>query len=217
MVDIGLLLTYNHTRLNDLVHFSLKGMEKMNERSKRLRALLNCAIFAAITGILAQVEIPLPLIPISGQTLAVGLAATILGSRLGALSMVGYMALGAIGIPVFAGFSGGFHVIVGPSGGYIIGFIAAAFITGLILEKTKFSIPMAMVANVAGMFVTLLFGTIHLKIVLDLTWNAALIAGVYPFLVVGFIKAFLASWIGIKVRQRLIQARLIEVNQGHVA
>lgn len=181
----------------------------MNDQSKRLRVIMNCAIFAAITGILAQVEIPLPLIPISGQTLAVGLAATILGSRQGALAMVCYMLLGAVGVPVFAGFSGGLQVIVGPSGGYIIGFIATAFVTGLILEKTRFTVPMALYANVIGMFITLLFGTVQLKIVLDLGWGAALAAGVYPFLVVGFIKAFLASWIGITVRQRLIQANLI--------
>ncbi|WP_085991575.1 biotin transporter BioY [Oceanobacillus senegalensis] len=188
----------------------------MNEKSKRLRVLLNCSIFAAITAILAQVEIPLPLIPISGQTLAVGIAATILGSRQGALAMVCYMAIGAVGIPVFAGFSGGLQVIVGPSGGYIYGFIVAAFFIGLILEKTRFTMPIALFANVIGMFITLFFGTLHLKFVLDLSWNAALVAGVYPFLVVGFIKAFLASWIGITVRQRLISANLL-IKRGEAA
>ena len=171
--------------------------------------MLRVAIFAAITSILAQIEIPLPLIPISGQTLAVGIAATILGSRQGALAMVLYMAIGAAGLPVFAGFSGGPQVLVGPSGGYVFGFIAAAYVTGLLLEKTKFTMSMAVIANILGMFVTLFFGTIQLKFVLDLGWNAAIAAGVFPFLVVGFIKAFLASWIGIAVRRRLVQAKLI--------
>lgn len=189
----------------------------MNEKSKRLRILLNCSIFAAITAILAQIEIPLPLIPIIGQTLAVGIAATVLGSRQGALAMLCYAAIGAVGIPVFAGFSGGPQVLVGPSGGYIFGFIAAAYITGLILEKTRFTVRMALIANIAGMFVTLVFGTIQLKIVLDLGWNAALTAGVYPFLIVGFIKAYLASLIGIIVRQRLIQAKLINGTQREIA
>lgn len=189
----------------------------MNEQSKKLRIMLNCAIFAAITGILAQVEIPLPLIPISGQTLAVGIAATILGSRQGALSMIVYAGIGAVGIPVFAGFAGGLHVLVGPSGGYIFGFILTAFITGLILEKTKFTIPIALVANIIGMFVTLFFGTVQLKFVLDLTWDAALAGGVYPFLVVGFIKAVLASWIGITVRRRLIDAKLLHVTEKSIA
>ncbi|WP_041086460.1 biotin transporter BioY [Jeotgalibacillus soli] len=176
---------------------------------QRLRMLINCGIFAAITAILAQVEIPLPLIPISGQTLAVGLAATILGSRYGAISMIVYMLIGAAGVPVFAGFSGGAHVLVGPTGGYIFGFIAAAFVTGWILEKTSYTLLLALVANIAGMIVTLAFGTIYLKILLEMSWPAAMAAGVYPFLVVGLIKAFLAAWIGIAVRQRLVHARLI--------
>ncbi|MGD7044476.1 biotin transporter BioY [Jeotgalibacillus proteolyticus] len=176
----------------------------------RLRMLINCGIFAAITAILAQVEIPLPLIPISGQTLAVGLAATILGSRYGAITMVVYMLIGMAGLPVFAGFSGGAHVMVGPTAGYIVGFIAAAYATGLILEKTSFTLKMAIVANLAGMVVTLACGTIWLKILFDMNWTAALAAGVYPFLAVGVIKALLAAWIGITVRQRLMQAKLLQ-------
>ncbi len=68
---------------------------------------------------------------------------------------------------------------------------------------------MAMVANTVGMIITLIFGAVQLKIVLDMSWNQALAAGVYPFIVVGIIKAYLASWIGITVRKRLIQANLI--------
>ncbi|CQR47531.1 Biotin transporter BioY2 [Paraliobacillus sp. PM-2] len=181
----------------------------MNTSKSKLRAIILCAIFAAVTAVLAQIEIPLPLIPISGQTLAVGLAATIIGSRYSAIAMVCYVLLGAVGLPVFAGFTGGVQILVGPTGGYIFGFIAAAFVTGYILEKTKFNMKMAMVANIVGMIITLTFGAIHLKIVLDLTWNQALISGIYPFIVVGLIKAYLASWIGITVRKRLIQADLI--------
>ncbi|MFU0790302.1 biotin transporter BioY [Virgibacillus proomii] len=181
----------------------------MAYQSKQLHLILNCAIFAAITAILAQVEIPLPLIPISGQTLAVGITATILGSRQGALAMVCYALIGAAGIPVFTGFSGGAHVLVGPTGGYIFGFIVTAYVTGLILEKTSFHLVNALIANIVGMVITLAFGTVQLKFVLDFTWTAALAAGVYPFIVVGIIKAVLASWIGITVRRRLVHANLI--------
>ncbi|MBA2174997.1 biotin transporter BioY [Halobacillus locisalis] len=182
----------------------------MNQQSEKLRTLVNCSIFAAITAILAQIEIPLPLVPISGQTLAVGLTATILGSRQGAIAMMVYAAIGAVGVPVFAGFKGGAQVLVGPTGGYIFGFIAAAFITGIILEKTRFNLTMAMLANVIGMVVTLICGTIQLKFIVDLTWSESMAAGVYPFIVVGLIKAFLASWIGITVRQRLVKAKFIK-------
>ncbi|WP_445491390.1 biotin transporter BioY [Niallia sp. 03133] len=175
----------------------------------KLKNLILCSFFAAITAILAQMEIPLPYVPISGQTLAVGLTATILGSRYGAISMICYALLGAIGLPVFAGASAGFGVLIGPTGGYIFAFIIAAFATGYILEKTTYTIPMAFFANTVGMIITLIIGTIQLKFVLDMSWTKALAAGAYPFIVVGLIKAFLASWIGILVRNRLVLANLL--------
>ncbi|MFD2760454.1 biotin transporter BioY [Lentibacillus juripiscarius] len=181
----------------------------MSRSKSKLRAIILCGIFAAVTAVLAQIEVPLPIVPISGQTLAVGLTATIIGSRYGAIAMICYALLGAVGLPVFAGFKGGAQVLVGPTGGYIFGFIVTAFVTGFILEKTKYNITMAMVANTVGMIITLIFGAVQLKIVLDMSWNQALAAGVYPFIVVGIIKAYLASWIGITVRKRLIQANLI--------
>ena len=183
----------------------------MFEGQSNVRKLIICAMFASITAVLAQIEIPLPLVPISGQTLAVGLTATIIGSRLGAIAMICYACIGAVGIPVFSGFAGGFQVIVGPTGGYIIGFILTAYVTGVILEKTNFTLPMAVLANLVGMIITLTTGMLQLKFVMDLTWTAALASGVYPFIVVGIIKALLASWIGITVRKRLVLANAISV------
>lgn len=175
----------------------------------RLKMWINSALFAAIIGILAQVTIPLPLVPITGQTLAVGLAATILGSRYGTLSVIFYGLIGAIGIPVFSGMSGGLGVIIGPTGGFIVGFIPAAFLTGLYLEKTSFTVINAMIANTIGMLVTLSFGTVWLKFAVDMTWAGAFASGFLPFIVVGLIKAFLASWVGITVYKRLVSAKLI--------
>lgn len=185
----------------------------MFQSRNQLKMWIMSALFAAIIGILAQVTIPLPLVPITGQTLAVGLAATILGSRYGTLSVLLYALMGAIGIPVFSGMSGGFGVIVGPTGGFIIGFIPAAFLTGLYLEKTSFTILNAMVANTIGMLITLSFGTAWLKVAADMTWTAAFASGFLPFVVVGLIKAFLASWIGITVYKRLISANLLSAPQ----
>ncbi|WP_407933998.1 biotin transporter BioY [Aquibacillus rhizosphaerae] len=189
----------------------------MYNSNSKLRVIIICGIFAAITAILAQIEIPIPIVPISGQTLAVGLTATIIGSRYGAIAMICYALLGATGLPVFAGFKGGVQVLIGPTGGYIFGFILAAYVTGLILEKTKFTITMAMIANTIGMIITLAFGATQLKFVLDMTWGQALVTGVYPFIVVGLIKAYLASWLGITVRKRLIQAKLVPQTNKQVA
>lgn len=181
----------------------------MNTQQLKLRAMIITALFAAIIGVLAQITIPLPVVPITGQTLAIGLAATILGSRLGLISVILYIIIGATGVPVFAEMKAGIAVLVGPTGGYLVGFIPAVYIIGLYLEKTSFSFIQAMVANTIGMIITLLFGTIWLKYAADLSWATALTSGLTPFVAVGLIKAGLASWIGVLIRKRLISARLL--------
>jgi biotin transport system substrate-specific component len=167
------------------------------------------ALFAAIIGVMAQITIPLPLVPITGQTLAIGLAATILGSRYGTLSVILYLIIGSAGVPVFAEFSGGVSKLIGPTGGYLVGFLPAAFLIGWFMEKTAFNFKNAVIANSIGMLITLAFGTIWLKIAAELSWLAAFAGGFTPFIIVGFIKATLASWIGVLIRKRLTSARLL--------
>ncbi|MFJ5763756.1 biotin transporter BioY [Lysinibacillus sp. NPDC093210] len=168
------------------------------------------AFGAAIIAVLAQVTIPLPLIPITGQTLAVGLVVTILGTRLGTLSVLVYILLGTAGLPVFSGMSGGYGIVIGPTGGYIVGFLAAAVLMGLYLNKFGITFVQAIIANIIGMVVTLAFGTVWLKVVADLTWTSAFMGGAVPFIVVGVLKAVLAAWLGVIVRRRLESAHLIE-------
>lgn len=177
--------------------------------NSKLRMMIVTALFAAIIGILAQVTIPLPLVPITGQTLAIGLAATILGARYGTISILVYLAMGAIGIPVFAQMSSGLGSLVGPTGGYLVGFIPTAFVIGYYLEKTSFTVVHAIIANIIGMFVALIMGTVWLKIAAELSWTAAFAGGFAPFIIVGIIKAVLAAWIGIIVRNRLQSANLL--------
>lgn len=180
-------------------------------RNDRLKMMIVSALFAAIIAVFAQISIPLPFspVPITGQTLAIGLAATILGKRYGTLSVAIYLLLGAIGAPVFAGMSGGLGTLVGPTGGYLIGFLPTAYLIGLYLEKTSFTIKQAIIANLIGMVVTLAFGTAWLKIAADLTWTAAIAGGVTPFIPLGIVKAVLAAIGGITVRNRLQSARLL--------
>ncbi|WP_342535556.1 biotin transporter BioY [Lysinibacillus sp. FSL K6-1151] len=168
------------------------------------------AFGAAIIAVLAQVTIPLPLIPITGQTLAVGIVVTILGTRLGTISVLLYILLGAVGLPVFSGMSGGLGILVGPTGGYIVGFLVTAIIMGLYLDQFGITFVHAIIANIIGMIITLAFGTVWLKIIAEYTWTAAFMGGVAPFIVVGIVKAVLAAWIGVIVRRRLESAHLIE-------
>ncbi|KQL40035.1 biotin synthase [Bacillus sp. FJAT-25509] len=181
-------------------------------QQERLKMLINSALFAAIIGILSQVSIPLPFspVPITGQTLAIGLAATILGKKYGTISLLLYLALGAIGIPVFAGGAAGFGVLVGSTGGYLIGFIPTIFIIAYYIEKTKFTVLNAMIANIIGMFVTLIFGTVWLKIAASLSWHDAMAFGFYPFIILGLVKAYVASALGVIIGKRLAKANLLK-------
>ena len=167
------------------------------------------SLCAAIIAVLAQIIIPLPLIPITGQTLAIGLVVTILGLKHGTYAVLLYILLGAIGLPVFQSFTGGLGILFGPTGGYIVGFIPTALVIGFYLEKTRLTFTHALVANILGMLVTLAFGAVWLKYLAELSWTAALLSGVVPFLIVGVIKSILAAWVGVIVRQRLQQANIL--------
>jgi len=178
-------------------------------RNENLKMLIVTALFAAIIGIMAQITIPLPLVPITGQTLAIGLAATILGKRYGTLSILVYILLGVAGVPVFSMMESGLGVVFGPTGGYIIGFIPAAYLIGLYIERFGFTLAHAITANIIGMIITLTVGSVWLKFIADLSWTAALAGGVTPFILVGIIKALLAASVGILVRKRLASAKLL--------
>src|SRR5699024_5271121 len=131
-----------------------------------LRMMIVTALFAAIIAVLAQVAIPMPLgVPITGQTLAIGLAATILGSRYSTLSAILYLMSGAIGVPDFAQFTGGRGILLGPTGGFLIGFITTTRFMGYYLEKTSYTLINALIAYIFGMFITLIFGKIWLKFI----------------------------------------------------
>lgn len=178
-------------------------------RDKKLKQLIINALFAVIIAILAQITIPIGPIPLTGQTFAVGLAATILGARNATISVAVYIVLGAIGIPVFAGMTAGLGIIFGPTGGFIIGFLFNAYITGYLIEKTDFGMAYAIFANIIGSFITLLFGAVWLKISGDLSWSTAFTAGAIPFIIPGILKATLAALAGIGIRKRLVSGKLI--------
>jgi biotin transporter BioY len=90
--------------------------------------------FSLLTSAAAQVVIPIGPVPITGQTFAVLLTGALLGSRLGAMAMIAYLIEGASGLPFFQSGTGGIHIILGPTGGYLVAFPAAAFITGAFAE-----------------------------------------------------------------------------------
>ena len=129
-------------------------------------------------------------VPITGQTLAVLLVGATLGSRRGALAMLTYLAEGAIGLPVFAG-AGGAARLVGPTGGYLVGFVVAAFIVGWLAERGWDRRPLTTaLAMLAGNSTIYLFGVSWLAIMVGS--DKALPMGLYPFIVGDVLKLALA-------------------------
>jgi len=126
----------------------------------KLKGMIFSALFAALTGAVAWFRIPLPFtpVPITLQTLMVLISGAMLGPYYGALSMIIYLMLGAIGLPVFAGGSSGVAALLGPTGGYLFSYPVAAFVVGFMLQKKKlnafvryfsFAIILALTAVVA--------------------------------------------------------------------
>ncbi|MDR3364842.1 MAG: biotin transporter BioY [Clostridiales Family XIII bacterium] len=108
-------------------------MKKRNS----IYSYLLCALFAALTAICGQIMVPLPFtpVPISLALLAVLVCGGVLGAKKGAVAMLVYILLGAVGAPVFAGLTGGLGIIAGPTGGYIIGYLPAAVVMGLLAAR----------------------------------------------------------------------------------
>ncbi len=158
--------------------------------------------FALLTAVLAQVRIPLGFtpVPITGQTFAVLLAGAALGARRGAASQALYVALGAIGLPFFAGGDGGWAVATGPTAGYLVGFVVAAALVGHLAEQGQDRrMASAIPAFVAGTVVIHSLGAAWLaySLGIPLTGKAgassAISLGVAPFIVGDVVKAAAAG------------------------
>lgn len=154
------------------------------------------ALMGVITAAGAYITIPLPFspVPITGQTFFVLLSGLLLGTRLGALAMVVYVVIGAVGFPVYAGGTGGVGHLIGPTGGYIFGFIAAGAVTGLIARLAvgkgrKLRLALFIGAVVAGEVVIYVFGIPWLAEIADLSLVKALSLGLVPFMPGDSIKA----------------------------
>ena len=164
------------------------------ERSVLAEAAL-AVLFALFTALMAQLVIPLPFtpVPITGQTFAVLLTGALLGSRLGAVSMILYVALGAVGLPFYAGGAHGMQVVFGATGGYLLGFIVADFVVGRLAElRWDRSLQRSLPAMAAGQAVIYALGLIGLGLALH--WPANLLQlGLTPFLVGDAIKLVAAA------------------------
>lgn len=150
--------------------------------------------FSLLTALAAQIVIPIGPVPITGQTFAVLLTGALLGSRLGAMAMVAYLIEGASGLPFFYGGHGGIQHFLGPTGGYLVAFPAAAFVTGAFAEHgwdKRFLTAAAAMA--IGSLVILLAGWAWFSVVMHTAPAAAFKLSVMPHIIGDIVKILLAA------------------------
>ena len=179
------------------------------EKKQNLPALTAAAMMAAVLCVLGPLSVPVGPVPIAMGNIAVSLAAWLLGPRYGALSVAAYLLLGGVGVPVFAGYAAGAAVLLGPTGGYLIGYLAQAMIGGWAVERTGGRMVWSALGLAAGVAVCYAFGTGWFIVQMGCTLPYALTVCVLPFIPLDLVKIGLASALGGLLRRSLTGAGLL--------
>jgi len=167
---------------NQIVHV----LDKI--KSKQLLGIIS---FSLLTFLSAQFIIPVQPVPFTLQTMIVILSGAFLGARNGLLSQLIYLALGVLGLPVFAGFSAGILKLFGPTGGYLLSFPFAAFLTGYLIEKKNTNLYVFL-SFILGELIVLIGGASYLALFLNGNFKQAFVSGAFIFSVWDFIKVIAA-------------------------
>ncbi len=167
-----------------------------------VKTMTKIAFFTALIAVLAQISIPFYPVPFTAQVFGVFLAGILMGSRAGLLSILTYLLMGAAGMPVFAMWRGGLQVILGPSGGYLLGFIPGIYCLGKLTgDRNRSNNAML----IAGMLVFLVIiytcGGLQLSYIMKLDFKQTMVAGVIPFLPLDLIKVGLTIPLVAKLRR----------------
>jgi len=163
------------------------------QRKTPIRMMVYASLLAALTAASALITIPIGEVPVILYNFFILMMGLLLGSRWGAASIAVYLLAGGLGLPVFAGGKGGIAILLGPTGGYLIGFLPAVFIIGFISEKFKQRFSYDIIAMLCGTAVIYAFGVIQLKIVLGKTWMVTMALGVVPFIFFDIVKVVAAA------------------------
>ncbi|ERI08171.1 biotin transporter BioY [Aneurinibacillus aneurinilyticus] len=179
-------------------------------RSENIKMLVLSALFCAFIAVSAQISFSfIPQVPFTLQNFAIALTPIILGRRYGTIAVLLYLLLGAVGAPIFVQFMAGFGIIVGKTGGYLIGYAVAVFVIGTMLKGRNITFFRAFLANIVGLIIIYALGVTQLKFVMHLPWTQAFGIGMGLFVIPDLVKIAVASYIGVLVRRRLASAGLL--------
>ena len=173
----------------------------------KIQKLTFTALMAAVLCIAGPLVIPIGMVPMSLANMAIYLTIILLDKKRATISVAVYLLIGFVGLPVFSGFTGGAGKLFGPTGGYLIGYLALSWIAGMILEKRKFSgmkeRTKQIVALATGTIGLYLLGTLWLMYQSNIDFVTALSVGVFPFVAFDTIKIVVASVLGISIKKRI--------------
>jgi biotin transport system substrate-specific component len=154
--------------------------------------------------------IPISPVPISLTNLAIYIAVILLGMRRGTLVTLVYLFIGFVGVPVFSAFTGGPGKLIGPTGGYLIGFVFLALVAGYFIDKFPGKVIWAVIGMGLGTVILYGLGTAWLAYAAGMTFSQGLLAGVVPFIPGDIIKMILAIIVGFPTKKRLISAGILQ-------
>lgn len=173
--------------------------------NKKFVKLTSVAMMTAVMAIIAQISIPLPSgIPLTLQTLAVAFTGYLLGAKYGTVSVGVYIALGAVGAPVFSGFTGGFQKFLYPTGGFIWGFLLLALSCGLteIVKWSKKERMTSILAGILGILLCHVCGIIQFSSVMGTNPVSAFIICSLPYLLKDLLCVIAAYLLSCAVKKR---------------
>lgn len=176
-------------------------------RSGKIYYLTMTALMAAVLCVLSPLALPIGPVPVTLCTLVIYLIPYLLGWKLGTVSCLVYLLLGLMGLPVFAGFIGGFGKLLGPTGGYLVGYLAVAVCTGLAVERSRSRVVHAL-GMAVGTALCYGLGTAWYCLITDSGVESALMLCVLPFLPGDLVKMAVAMTVGPMLRDRLNKAGL---------
>lgn len=166
--------------------------EKAKKKKFKTIDIVYIGLFAALIAVCAWISIPMT-VSFTLQTCAVCLTAGLLGWKRGTLTVLVYILLGMVGLPVFTGFKSGIAAVTGPTGGYIVGFIFTALIVGLAADRLGKKLWVNILFMAIGILVCYLFGTVWFMIAYKVTFVSALTTCVIPFLIPDAVKIAVAA------------------------
>lgn len=176
----------------------------------KVKEMALMGLMAAVICMMGPLSLPLPVspVPVSLTNLAIYFAVYALGMKRGCISYLLYLLIGFVGVPVFSGFTGGPGKLLGPTGGYLVGFIFMALIIGYFVDKWPSAMAMCFLGMVIGTIAAYLFGTVWLAWQAQMSFARALAAGVIPFIPGDLAKIVIAMAGGPQIRKRLQKAGL---------